>query len=252
MTTLFSKSIANRIGANNRLISSLESSKEEKVVVRIKLYVLCYDDASEQTAKSVFEHYPWARIYRIPVESQSHLFEGVMYQSELMKVYDEWKDVDFVGTISYKIIRKVPFDHLLNIFNTADPVLHDAACFRVVPSDLFWLHSPSTRTVYEDTYKKTMPHRVSALVKRYVMYNFWMSKPYFMVDYISFFNTKWLPTLESHPNVWDNSNYKTDYTLTPDKLLALTKKVSYYPTHPFVNERIAYRYMVERKLRILE
>ena len=79
------------------------------------IYVLCYDDVTEEKARTEFGMFKWARIYRIPKESQNHLFEGVMYQTELMKLYDEWKDKDYVGTISYKLRDRLNFYHYTTI-----------------------------------------------------------------------------------------------------------------------------------------
>jgi hypothetical protein len=75
---------------------------------KILIYVLCYDDASEELSKQYFQGYTWARIYRI--KNQSHLFEGVMYQSELLELYEEWKYVDYVGTISNSILKKMKLE----------------------------------------------------------------------------------------------------------------------------------------------
>jgi hypothetical protein len=85
--------------------------------MKILIYILCYDDSSEKKAIAIFSQFDWARIYRIPEEVQDHTFEGVMYRSELMKMYDEWKDVDFVGTASYKFFDKVKYTDFLALTN---------------------------------------------------------------------------------------------------------------------------------------
>lgn len=216
-------------------------------MVKIRIYVLCYDDRTEALANERFGHFEWARIFRIPV--QTHLFEGVMFQTYLMEMYSEWKNMDYVGTISYKLPEKVPFQNFLDLLSNAGN--HDAVFFKMVPSDLFHVHSPVLKRVYDDVYRKTMPLRLSATIKRYGFYNYWMTRPSIMIDYIHFFNSKWLPLVENHPLVWENAGYQTPSPLSPDQLLNLTKRVSWYPCHPFVNERIPYRYMVERHMKIL-
>ena len=217
-------------------------------MVNIRIYVLCYDDRTETLAKERFGNLDWVRIFRIPV--QTHLFEGVMFQTYLMEMYSEWKDMDYVGTISYKLPEKVPFQKFVNLIVNAGS--HDAVFFKVVPSDLFHLHSPVVKHVYDDVYRQTMPFRLTAKVKRYAQYNYWMARPHIMLEYIQFFNTKWLPTLENHPRVWGPAGYQTPAPLTPEQLLRLPKRVTWYPCHPFVNERLPYRYMVERNFTILE
>lgn len=216
-------------------------------MMKIRIYVLCYDDRTEALAKERFGYYEWARIFRIPV--QTHLFEGVMFQTYLMGMYSEWKDMDYVGTISYKLPEKVPFQEFLDLLSNARS--HDAVFFRVVPSDLFNLHADVLKRVYDDVYRQTMPFRLTARIKRYGFYNYWMAKPKVMVEYIQFFNTVWLPSVEKHPLVWENVGYKAP-TLNSEQLLTLTKRVPWYPCHAFVNERLPYRYMAERNFRILE
>ena len=75
-----------------------------------------------------------------------------------------------------------------------------------------------------------------------------MTTPAFMLEYIYFFNSIWLPTLESSQNVWNNSGYAGN--LTPDQLTALTKRVDYYPYHPFMNERLPASYFRYKNARI--
>jgi len=217
-------------------------------MMKIRIYVLCYDDRTEALAKERFGYYDWARIFRIPV--QTHLFEGVMFQTYLMEMYSEWKDMDYVGTVSYKLPEKVPFQKFVNLIANAGS--HDAVFFKVFPSDLFHLHSPVLKNVYNDVYLQTMPFRLTAKVKRYASYNYWMARPHVMLEYIQFFNTKWLPALEDHPRVWEPAGYQTPAPLSPEQLLELTKRVPWYPCHPFVNERLPYRYMVEHNFTILE
>jgi hypothetical protein len=172
-----------------------------------------------------------------------------MFQTHLMEMYSEWKDMDYVGTISYKLPEKVPFQKFLDLLSNAGS--HDAVFFRVVPSDLFHLHSPVLKGVYDDVYRETMPFRLSATVKRYGFYNYWMTRPSIMTDYIQFFNSKWLPAVDKHPLVWEPAGYQTPSPLSSEQLLKLTTKVGWYPCHPFVNERLPYRYMVERNMKIL-
>jgi hypothetical protein len=216
---------------------------------KIIIYVLCYDDKTEEFSRTYYQHYDWARIYRI--KNQSHLFEGVMYQSELLELYNEWKDVDYVGTISHSFLIKMKIEQLLHFLNMSNPQIHDVIFFKTLTSDLFHLHSnPDLKRVYQEIYSQTMPVRITCMLKRYSFYNYWIAKPSFMLRYIQFFNNVWLPAIEKHPLIWNNAGYD-DEKLSPETLSKLTKRVAHYPMHPFINERIPFPFFKEINARIL-
>ena len=78
----------------------------------ILIYVLCYNDETEKQATDEFSQYEWAKVYRI--KEQTYLFESIMFRNELMDMYDEWKDKDYIGTISYSIFSKANKAEFLN------------------------------------------------------------------------------------------------------------------------------------------
>jgi hypothetical protein len=222
------------------------------------VYVLCYDDASEKRARNDFEKYWWARIYRIPEEAQNHLFEGVMYSTELMKLYDEWKDKAYVGTISYKLIERSKFlernfQDIVQILESTSPNRNTIVSLAGRFKGIVFEHVNYSEQVFVDTchatglpIKREIPNSRFRLIHKehpydiyksgFIFFNHWMTSPYWMLKYIQFFNNVWLPTLESHPLVWNNSGYPG--AIPPEKLLNLTKKVDHYPLHPFINERV--------------
>jgi hypothetical protein len=212
--------------------------------------------------------YNWARIYRIPKESQNHLFEGVMYQTELMKLYDEWKDKEFVGTISYKLKDRLNFYHYTTMtsidakIQTTDSKQYDVAPFMYYGGANFDELNQDVKNTYiylidsvlppKQTLKfgfKKLENRETELQNEsFFFFNYWMVTPKVMLDFIHFFNTKWLPTIESHPNIWNNSGYNGH--LTPEQCRDLTRKVDYYPYHPFINERLPASYFRYKNYRI--
>lgn len=226
------------------------------------IYVLCYDDSSEEQAIRLFSQYPWARVYRIPADIQSHLFEGVMYQSELMKLYDEWKEKKYVGTIAYNFWNKAyPRNGNVNSYDSEcvrilynkilTPMSYDFVGFMPFSSHNFHHHNPDLRKLFEVLTKQLLP---SPKLKfglgntsnidnfPFCFYNYWMTTSTHMLRYIVFFNTKWLPTLESHPIVWDNAAY-THGRVPPEKLLELSKgRCRHYSFHSFINERLPNMY----------
>lgn len=231
------------------------------------IYVLCYDDESEHKAITEFSSYEWARIYRIPVESQNHLFEGVMYQTELMKLYDEWKDKEFVGTISYKLKDRLAWYHYTNMeqidskIRTVSKFEYDVVPFLFYGGANFEKLNPNLKNEFKhltdsilqlsNQYKigyRFMTRKQELLTDPFFFFNYWMTTPKSMLAYIQFFNTIWLPALESNQNVWNDSKYQGH--LTAEQLKTLTKRVSHYPYHPFINERLPASYFRHKKYRI--
>jgi hypothetical protein len=228
------------------------------------IYVLCYDDESEKKAHEDFDKFEWARVYRIPEAVQNHLFEGVMYQSELMKVYDEWKDKKYVGTCAYNMFNKLKSDmswlirdNILSFMcgriQTADS--YDFVGFMRVDKKHIWDHihiHPILSDLLNRNAKINVNSwlRLSILVKNYYPFNYWMATPRKMLEYINYFNSKWLPALESHPLVWEDADYNGK--LSPERLLYLTRdRCNYYPYHPFVNERLPSFYFERSKANML-
>lgn len=201
----------------------------------IVLYVLCYDSQSEAAAISDFGDKTYARIIQIP---QSHLFEGVMYQHVLSDLYDEWKDADFVGTIAYSYPRKASISFLNRILTNENIMNYEFVSLLPVAIDPCFNDS-KTKKIFLDCLKacgKEYPD----INQGYTFCNYWMAKPSIMLEYINFFNSKWLPALESHEIV----NEKADYpgALSKDALIKLNE-YGHYTHHPFVNERLVSAYM---------
>jgi hypothetical protein len=233
------------------------------------IYVLCYDDESEQRAHTDFSKYVWARIYRI--KNQSHLFEGVMYQSELLGLYDEWKDKKFVGTISYKLKERfnymwhLSFDSIVSRIENTSNEMYDFVGL-IQPIHGAELHVignryPLLNTIFRDVCAAcNIPtsrdnkmlfgrnRNYNILTSGFVFFNHWMSSPKWMLTYINYFNSVWLPAVESHPYIWQNSGYPG---MSPEKLLQLTKRVDFYPYHPFINERFTSLFFYYTSARLL-
>lgn len=223
------------------------------------IYILCHNDETERLANSEFSKYSWARIYRIPKDSQTYLMESVMYQSELMKLYDEWKECDYVGTLSYKLPARLaypPFSTMENISNLVETADGDVVSFRTYEhshADIL----PNFRKILTDTCVRvgikvnTLPkYNVLSRKVEYknaldtmpcIFHNYWMTTPRLMLAYIKFFNYTWLPALDSHPNVWNDSQYP--YNLSKEELksrmLYLTRgRAAHYPFHAIISEVI--------------
>lgn len=204
---------------------------------KLLIYVICYDDASEIIANTNFKHFEWARIYRIPEEVQNHLFEGVMYQSELMKLYDEWKDKDYVGTISYKTLQKISLYSLKQGVGEVMTGSYDFIPFFTGYRTFLDCHDNNNLAKEFETIKNTLFEIVEDYVPLYSFANYWVTRPRTMLMYIEFFNNRLLPNLDKCEHIWEDAKYYTG-SISDKKLLELTKRVPYYPFHPFLAERV--------------
>jgi hypothetical protein len=213
--------------------------EEEKVIKcgKLCIFVICHDDSSCSKALSEFKEYSWARIYRTP-DKNNHLLEGYMHKVALWKLEKVWMDSAFVGTISYNVARKINMVAFLDKLLSADPANEDVVYFLPGHGDPFGGHAADERV--RITFRQLLsfvglpPLQDENHV--WVFCNFWMARPAYMRMYLRFFTGFWLPALEAHPQVWEDSVYR-DATLSKEKLLALTGK-PYYPLHTFINERL--------------
>ena len=161
----------------------LQALKERPVKTPKKLliYVISFNDESEQIARDDFGSYTWAKIYRL--KKQTELFESIMYKDELMDMYDEWKDMDYVGTISYSYFRKYPKNkiYLLNKIDNLERPFHGL----VHP-----LPDPHYHNDKMKEYMTTLLNEVGLKPSNsWIFCNYWCCTPLKMKEYISWFTT---------------------------------------------------------------
>ena len=208
--------------------------------MRVIIYVLCYNDATEKTAREQWGDYQWARIYRL--KRRTELFEAVMYKDELMEMYDEWKDADYVGTIAYSYLRKFP-DNREYLLDKLDN-LHGDFVGLIEPSPYPYYHNPTMKAFMEILILKVglkiNPHQ------RWLFCNYFCCPPRVMKAYIRWFNSVWLPSLYSLHGVWDDAEHNSPNRPTDEELIKNTGR-PYYPYHPFLTERIVSVYFDQVK-----
>jgi hypothetical protein len=208
-------------------LTSLQNSRI-KASKNVLIYVLCFHDESEEIAREDFGSFSWARIYRL--KKQTELFEGIMYKDELLELYDEWKDVDYVGTISYSYLRKFPKnkEYLLNKLGNLDRNFHGL------------IHSLSNPMYHNEKMKDYMILLIERVnlkpSKSWFFCNYWCCKPSIMKAYITWFNNVWLPNLYSIEALWEDPHYK------PSLHCIKSETKIRYTYHPFLTERIVSPY----------
>ena len=245
----------------------------------IIIYVVCHDDRSVALANTIFSEYHWARIYRIPQEFQSDLFEGAMFKTELMKIYDEWKSADYVGLISYSLFGKVDTTSILDMINTSDPKTTDAVffcgrnqlvnhanvgkiltdcmltckiyeekCSVDTSPKLKFLNLPTANYKQQTTAKTILDNIMNT---DHAFCNSFMTKPIHMLSYIDFFVNIWIPSVESHPLINTDPEYISIGSHTTEHNNSKTNSKMQYTHRPFVNERILIHHFKDKGLKYL-
>ena len=70
--------------------------------MNIRIFVLCFDDHSQEQAIVYFNDYEWATILRIPT---TMYMENWMFSTWFPQHVHEWRNCDYVGTLSWKAFQ---------------------------------------------------------------------------------------------------------------------------------------------------
>lgn len=208
----------------------------------LRVFVLCYDDASEATARSRFEDKPWAYVLRI--ESTKYL-ESIMYTSWLAKNRELWQGFDYVGTIAYKAYDVRPsmpdLQQVVDQFSgqCVDVfALMPAACGVLSQGSRF---HPRFLDIWNDTLTSIgyPQSSIRSTVMPGFYRNYWISTPGWMSLYIEFMK-RVVDAFERYEHLGRMLNENAKYVqgeLTPARCEAVFG-VPYYTHHPFVCERL--------------
>lgn len=210
-------------------------------MVNACVYVLCpgkdeYDAACLEYTK------PWEKPIILP---QTHWMEGIMYVSELMKRYDEWKDMDYVGCIAHCAHMKQPKIHdIETVMKEGKEKGSDVVAFmgrRAVDIVMNGeIYHPGFRDGWNAAWETLGFHPDEMSKPCFAFFcNYWCATPEFMTFYCSTMSylhhkIERTPTLKSI--LWRNARY-SDAKLPPEKLQSLFG-VPYYPLLPFIVERM--------------
>ena len=215
---------------------------------RVVVYVLCHDDASEAIARASFGAYPWAHPLRIP---STPYRETVVFDSLLAQRRDEWKDADYVGTLSWRAHWKIRVPDI--------QAEVDAECERRRlqgrPSSDVWAlwPSPGTRLLEQATTCHPRFADVWCPLLRALGYddsqtrdpavpaffgNYWMASPEWMERYMAFYTRAKL-VMDTDPGLqdalWSDARYGG--AQSPERCLEIFGR-PYYTHHAFIGERL--------------
>lgn len=209
--------------------------------MKIIIYILCYDEYTENVSKCVYGMYPWCRVFRIP--EPSVYLEFSMYTIYLPQLQSEWADADFVGTLSWKAFKKVLLDDV-------NAVIEAAGENPFVPFFLYRGNALAQATHAHPLFSRIWVrvlsrlgypgHQIMSRTIPLVQCNYWMAKPELMRMYIDF--AKKLKQRMDTPNdsglralLYSDSQYRGQ--LSKERLTEIFGK-PYYTYHPFVCERM--------------
>ena len=210
--------------------------------MKVVVYILCYDAKSRASAEAEYGEHEWARILDLPPSPNSKYMEGAAFLGLLQGREDEWKDADFVGTLSWKASGKISVvdmqqlcqhaEHadVLALLPSGDPLVNQA--IQAHPRFLqVWIP-----TLMELGYSLSdaIHHEMPAF-----FCNYWLAKPTWLRRFLEFY-TKAVQVLETHQPIqealWSCPNYCT--ALPQETCMKIYEK-PYIPYHPFVGERLA-------------
>lgn len=123
-------------------------------------------------------------------------FENAFWK-QLLGLFDEWRDCDMVGTLSWKAYTKIDIETVDAIIKNND--LWSSGYYHFFKSDI---------NMYEEKYHPhphllTIIKHTSKILKLDISgkasyCNYWMCTPQYMVDFIPWVSNKLIPTVKSH------------------------------------------------------
>jgi hypothetical protein len=209
--------------------------------MKIRIYILCYDEQSYMYALRDYGNKEWAKIVHIKT---TVLFENIMYDSWLLENYEDWKDFDYIGTISWKAGYKIQLPNIDKLSIFLDKNKFDVIPFYFIDANLInrtTYYHPKFRYLWIKILTK-LGYNETQITKNIKAFycNYWLTTPKLMLEYIEFFKKvkECMDTYqEIQEDIWSNSKHRSS-TLTSPQICLATFGKPYYPYHPFIFERI--------------
>lgn len=212
--------------------------------MKIRIYVLCYSDDTYINAMQLYENKEWAKVVYI---KSTVLFESIMYDSWLEENYDDWKDFDYVGTISWKASMKIKMPDIdkLSVFLDNNKNNYDVAAFYFIDMNMIdrtnYYH-PKFKVLWIKILTKlgySLEQILNNNIKGFYC-NYWITTPKLMLEYIQFFK-KVKNVINNYQDIqddlWSDSKFQSTTLLTPEQCMQKFG-IPHYPYHPFIYERI--------------
>lgn len=224
------------------------------------LYVLNFDDESESIARASFrpEMFPNVRIVHVRNPTTPLLESGFFVDKEkgIMSRIDEWRDADFVGTISYKGLTKIRFD-IDAMISTMAPSRTDVVGMYPFRRGLRLIeHGEQMHPGFTDLWKRFAEDALGAESREVsnpipFFANYFFATPRVMEGFCDFIRRAW-ETVEDRPDLLAGlftKNARYPGSIPASRLLAIFG-VPWYPFLPFVFERCMPLYCSMENLRV--
>ena len=215
--------------------------------LKVFLFVLCHDDASEACARQDWD-VPWARVVRLENTLPMSVFrEGAAFLGAIKDSEAEWRDADFVGSVSWKARQKIGLrpEHVLEACLAASGGAADVVALYPYGRNLLE-HTAACLPRFQDAWVRCLGavgHDAAdtagpkAHDMPYFVCNYWLASPAWMASYIAWLERlahAMLTTPEVQDVLWADTRYATG--LEPSRLLELYGR-PYLPHHGFITER---------------
>jgi hypothetical protein len=215
------------------------------------IYVLYYDEATKIEAEKIYGKYNWFK----PIFNETSKYvESGFILDVLPKLQDEWKDKDYVGTISWKAYKKIKITDFekINIARDQDLdlvyLLYTENCFENMFKNIDYLH-PLFSKIWASVLEKMGYCDVFPQNVTWFYCNYWLAKPSVMKQYIEF-GKRARDIMESIPEIKDLCERNSMYELTPPDPYKVVTGKKYYMYHPFIMERLPCFFAYMNKLKI--
>lgn len=211
--------------------------------MKLVVYVLCFDDASEARARADFAGLGWARVTRL--RGDSKYMEGQAFLTALEARKEEWRDADFVGTLSWRARDKMRADLVGDVVDSVGPDA-EAVAFLPLPTDSLLAHAAACHPRFLEAWVPlllelgaSVQDAVSSHIPSFFC-NYWVARPRHMEQFLDFF-ARAVRVLDTLPCIqdalWSDSGYRSE-SLGPDRLREIYG-TPHMPLHPFLAERLA-------------
>ena len=163
--------------------------------------------------------------------NQDIILENAFWK-QLLSLYDDWRDCEMVGTLSWKAYQKIDL-------KTVDAIIKS----RDLWSSGYYHFYVTDTNIHEDTshpYLQTILRDTNIILNlditgKSCYCNYWMCTPNAMLDFIPWVNNKLIPTVKSHYLSMTDAQYYIG--LNEDECLKMWG-LPYYPHLCFVIERL--------------
>ena len=219
--------------------------ENRRIRERVRLYILCYSEATFAKARDEFLKYYWAR--PILLDNLDASFENVFYKQ--LSKYDDWQHLDMVGTLSHSAHAKIDVYKVhCYIESGAWKEVHYvnfALASPSIDSESSQTHGPVFLRAWDNLYASLKGHDERDWAPPETLYNFWMCTPQVMELFVDW-QSRVLKHCFSTPLFMENGNYNGSIA-TGD--LMRVCGTPFYPIMPFVLERFNVLFFATFKLK---